>query len=149
MIARIGTVAVDTSSVDLIPALQALGTELEHKAVLFPCTDMSVLIISRNRHRLADHYHFVLPSAETVEMLMHKDSFYAYAQENGLPIPDTFILRDRADAERAATQLAFPAVLKPSIKTPDWQQHTVAKLFKAGGARELLEHYVRSVPGLD
>ena len=42
----------DTKSEDFIRTLEALGPELENKAVLFPCIDMSVLLISRHRQRL-------------------------------------------------------------------------------------------------
>ena len=71
-------VAAGTSSEDLVPALQALGPELEHKAILFPCTDMSVLVISRHRHRLADHYHVVLNVGEkkTISQILHAVNSY-------------------------------------------------------------------------
>jgi D-aspartate ligase len=42
----------DTSSDEFISMLESLGPGLRQKAVLFPCTDMSVLLISRHRGRL-------------------------------------------------------------------------------------------------
>jgi predicted ATP-grasp superfamily ATP-dependent carboligase len=133
----------DTASEAFIKVLEGLGPGLEQKAVLVPCTDMSVLLISRHRRRLGGWYHLALPEPEVVEMLMDKMSFYAYAQAEGLPIPRTFLLRSRADAERAARELAFPCILKPPIKTPTWQKHTNAKVYKAASAAEFLALYDR------
>lgn len=133
----------DTGSEAFIRVLEGLGPGLAQKAVLFPCTDMSVLLISRHRHRLESWYHVVLPEAEVVEMLMDKISFYTYAQAEGLPIPGTILLKSRADAERAARELTFPCILKPPIKSPTWQKHTSAKVYKVGSAVEFLALYDR------
>ena len=98
----------DTESEEIIETLELLGPKLQQKAVLFPCNDLNVLPVSRHRSRLESWYHVVLSEPDVVEMLMHKTSFYAYAQKEGFPIPRTFMLADRADAERAAKTLVFP-----------------------------------------
>lgn len=136
-------IAADTGSEAVIQALETLGKELNDKAVLYPCTDMSVLLISRNRHRLFEHYHISLPEAEVVEMLMDKISFCHYAQKEGLPIPGTFFLSNSADAERAAKQLTFPCIVKPPIKTPTWERNAKAKVFKAFDRHDFLRLYER------
>jgi predicted ATP-grasp superfamily ATP-dependent carboligase len=132
---------VNTASEDLIVLLESLGTTLHQKAVLFPCTDMSVLTLSRHRRRLADKYHIALPEPEVVEMLMDKVSFYTYAQQNDFPIPKTFFLKNRVDAEAAAEQLSFPCIMKPPIKTPTWESNTRAKVFKVNDQKEFLVMY--------
>jgi D-aspartate ligase len=134
-------VAADTGSERLIDTLEEVGSALEEKGVLVPCTDVSVLLISQNRDRLASRFHVVLPAHDVVELLTHKASFYSYAQEHGLPVPPTFFLRTRADAEAAAAALTFPVVLKPSLRTPKWDSKTRDKAFKARDAGELLELY--------
>jgi predicted ATP-grasp superfamily ATP-dependent carboligase len=132
---------VNTASEDLILLLESLGTTLEQKAVLFPCTDMSVLTISRNRRRLTDRYYIALPEPEVVEMLMDKVNFFTYAQQNDLPIPKTFFLRNRVDAEAAAKQISFPCILKPPIKTPTWEKNTKAKVYKVNDQKEFFVMY--------
>lgn len=132
---------VNTSSEDLIVLLESLGTTLEQKAVLFPCTDMSVLTLSRHRQRLADRYHIALPDHDVVEMLMDKVHFCTYAQQNDLPIPKTFFLKSRIDAEEAANQLSFPCIMKPPIKTPTWEKNTRAKVYKIDDRKEFLALY--------
>lgn len=136
----------DTSSIETITVLETLGPTLPQKAVLFPCNDLSVLLISRHREKLKAWYHIALPAPEVVEMLVDKISFYTYAQQNGLPIPSTFFLRSRADAEKAAAQLTYPCILKPPMKTELWQEHTKAKVFKVRNAEELLTLYDRYAP---
>lgn len=136
-------IGVNTASEEFIEALETLGAELDQKAVLFPCTDMSVLTISKHRQRLADCCHFMLPEHEVVEMLMNKVSFYTYAQKEGLPIPRTFFLKSKADAEKAADELRFPCIMKPPIKTPTWEKHTRAKVYKVTSPKEFLALYDR------
>jgi predicted ATP-grasp superfamily ATP-dependent carboligase len=130
--------------VGLSEALEALGPRLSQKAVLFPCTDMSVLRVSRARERLAEWYHVALPPAGVVEMLTDKVRFYTYAQEAGLPIPKTHFLRSHHDAERVAAEASFPCVLKPPMNTPRWEQSTGAKVHRVADPAELLALYDRA-----
>lgn len=141
--------SADTATEESIELLVALGPQLNQKAVLFPCTDLSVLLISRNRQRLARWFHVILPEIEVVEMLMDKIGFYTYAQREGLPVPRTVFLKNRSDAERAAEDLTFPCILKPPIKTLTWQKMTSAKVFKAYDPREFLRLYDQCSRGAD
>lgn len=135
--------AADTKSEAFIRTLETLGPELPDKAVLFPCTDLSVALISRHRQRLQAWYHIALPEPETVELLMDKIHFYTYAHQAGLPIPTTFFLHNRAEAERAVGELTFPCILKPPLKTPRWEAQTKEKVYKAASPEELLTLYDR------
>jgi D-aspartate ligase len=134
-------VVAATTAVNLIPALEDLGAQLPRKAVLVPCADESVLLISQHRLRLEKYYYIQLPDPETVEMLMDKISFYTYAQDAGLSIPLTFLLHNRGEAERAAQKLSYPCILKPPKKSRTWQQNTDTKAFKIARAEELLTTY--------
>lgn len=136
-------ITADTKSEAFIETLESLGPTLPQKAVLVPCTDMSVLLISRYRRRLANWYHMSLPDAAVVEMLMDKISFVTFAQEQGLAIPRTFFIHNRVEAEEAALGLSYPCILKPPMKTPMWEQHTKEKVFKVDSAGEFLQLYDR------
>ncbi|MFW6068838.1 MAG: carboxylate--amine ligase [Chloroflexota bacterium] len=131
----------DTASLAMIQTLEQLGPTLEEKAVLFPCTDMSVLLISRNRERLQNWYHILLSDADVVEMLMDKVGFTLYAQEAGLPVPTTFLLHNRQQAEEAAGKLTYPCILKPPIKSARWEENATGKVYKAADEAELLALY--------
>lgn len=134
-------IAADTAGPGLISSLVRLGPSLGGSAVLIPCTDMSVLLVSRHREALADWFRIALPDPDVVEMLVDKARFYAFAQQEGLPIPTTFFLRSPEDTATAARILRFPAVLKPAIKTPEWERHAAAKVYRVSSAEELLHLY--------
>ena len=74
-----------------------------------PCTDLSVLVISRNRARLDAAYHVASRTTTSSQLLMDKARFSAYAQEHGLPMPRSVVLESRDDAEEAARTLRFLA----------------------------------------
>jgi D-aspartate ligase len=134
----------NTSSEDFIETLATLGPQLTQKAVLFPCTDMNVLLVSRHRSRLKEWYHIVLPSQNVVEMMMNKVGFYTYAQQNGFTIPGTRFLHTRADAEHAAEDLIFPCIIKPPISaTQTWEKQSKLKAYKVASKQELLAVYDR------
>lgn len=130
-----------TATPALIEALCTLGPSLGDAAVLFPCTDASVLTIARHRERLAPWYRVALPPTELLTALMDKVEFIKVAAAAGVPAPATHILRDRTDAERAARELPFPAVLKPALKTPRWEANSPFKVHRAASGDELLRLY--------
>lgn len=133
----------NTENEDFLETLETLGPMLSQKAVLFPCNDMNVAIVSRHRHRLEQWFHVVLPANEIVEMLMSKDSFYTYAQERGIAVPRTIILQSKADAEKAANELTFPSILKPKVRTPEWDKQSSLKAYKVSSGEEMLAIYDR------
>lgn len=134
----------DTRHDALIDDLQALGRTLERKAVLFPCEDENVRLVSRHRDVLQEWYHIGLPAPDVVETLMDKTSFYSYAQEKGLPIPPTVFLRSRDDLEAAVADLSFPGVLKPaSSATRLWEKNCMFSAFKIESPAEAFAVYDR------
>lgn len=131
----------DHLSDELIHVLSQYGPELAHRAVLYPCTDLSVQLLSRHRQCLERWYHVDLPAHEIVELLMDKEQFYVYCQKEGFRIPKTLFLRTKEEVEFAAQVLKFPCVLKPPVKTPIWQQSTPFKVYKVNNAEELRALY--------
>ena len=136
-------VQADIGTPALIPVLVELASSLETHAVLCPCTDAAVLVLSSHREKLEQDYLLALPEADVVEMLIDKVRFIEFAGKHDLAIPQTFLLRDQSDAERAARELSFPCVVKPPMKSARWLQHTKAKAYKVEDAREFLELYER------
>jgi D-aspartate ligase len=129
---------------ELMSALEVMGSQLDQKAVLYPCTDASVLLVSRNREALQRHYHIALPEPETLEMLMDKTSFFRFACEHGLPVPATYFLQTRAEALAASRQIPFPCIMKPGFKTSNWERNAAgAKAYLLSSAPEFLAAYDR------
>lgn len=133
-------IAAPTSGPGLIAALHALAPELPApgSAFLLPCTDLAVLTISEARDTLPAAYRFVLPEHDLLARLVDKVGFAELAAEYALPIPPTMVIRDRADAERAAATLAFPVVVKPPIKSPEWLAGARTKAFRVADPQALL-----------
>ena len=133
--------AADTGSIDFIHLLETLGPQLNEAAVLYPCADKSVLMISRHRRLLESWYRFALPSEDVVELLMDKTRFCSYAQQEGFPVPATYFLHSRADALDTARQVNFPCILKPPMRTPLWEKNTKIKAYTIKDAADLIRIY--------
>ena len=63
----------DTRTPALISLLTQLATELDSRAVLCPCTDNAVMVLSEHRAELPENYLLALPSADVVETLIDKE----------------------------------------------------------------------------
>jgi D-aspartate ligase len=131
------------SGAPLVQALEALAGTLDRRAVLVPCTDLAVLTLSQHGDELGERYNFVQPEPNVAELLMDKVRFAHHASASGLAIPQTHVLECREDAEAAAARLAYPAVLKPPVKTVEWQRSTREKAIPVDGPDELLAAYDR------
>ncbi len=135
----------NTSGEQLIQTLVDLGPNFKEKAVLIPCADMHVKLISLHRQELLPWYHVVLPAHAVIETLMNKLNFYKFAQQNGFPIPPTRFLNNRADAEQAAQELTFPCVLKPPMSAiPEWEKNNKLKAYKLETPADLLNFFEKS-----
>jgi len=134
----------DTSTNAFVQTLLDLGPTLDQKAVLFPCGDISVWVIAEHHKELAAWYHILQPEPDVVDLLMNKSRLYPFAQEAGLPISQTFILKTREEAVAASEKLNYPSILKPGETTPDWLQKSGGiKVYRINSAEELLAIYDR------
>lgn len=138
---RLCQVEIARDRSELFEFLKSFGQSLSDRAVLIPCQDGRVLSVSRARAELSDWYHIVLPDPDTVEMLMDKEAFYAFAAQAGFSVPETHLVNTREDAERVGSALPYPAVLKPAFRTSKWTDITDEKAFTLNSREELLETF--------
>jgi D-aspartate ligase len=127
----------------LVEALERLAVDLTGPAALFPCTDAAVRTLAGHRDRLVGPYALNLPEGGLVAGLMDKESFHVLAEREGLPLPRTIPVYDRASAEAAAIVVGFPAILKPMVRHPRWDAHVPAKVFRVRSAHELMDVWER------
>lgn len=137
---------VDIHNGGFLALLEQLRPSFPTGAVLFPCTDQSALLVSKNRDALAPTYRTGLADHHTMVTLADKAAFAVFAKSAGLPIPHTEVLYGYADALRAATMMTFPALLKPSVKTAQWKRGTTEKVHRVESATELLSAYRELAP---
>lgn len=125
----------------LIELLEEIGPHFETKPFLLPCQDKNVGTISEYRDRLEPYYRFVMHEAGSLATLADKASFYRYAQQNALPLPQTFFLSNMDDVRQAATQVQYPAIVKPPARDGNWTKHTKLKAIIVRDADDLLATY--------
>ncbi|MCE9616610.1 MAG: hypothetical protein K8T26_20230 [Lentisphaerae bacterium] len=136
-------IQADSDDASTVDALIRLARTLDEPAVLCPATNEAVHAISRARDQLEPFYRMALPPLETIDLLSDKALVEACARRAGLRIPQTRILRQRAEAEQAARDFPLPGIIKPSVKTPAWMRALGAKALQIPDADALLKAYDR------
>lgn len=108
--------------------------------VLLPCTDDWVFWVAENRDRLTPYCRFTLGPHQALLTLAEKNRLVRYASEQDLPIPRTVFLSSRTEAETAASDLNFPVVMKPPVRTAAWLNATGGeKVLRLSSRQELVQ----------
>lgn len=114
------------------------GRSSNEKPVLIPTQDPHVQLISDNRDVLGQLYHFVLPDAPTVDLLMDKTAFHGWAARKGYPVPESYAVSSKNELDAVLREFGFPVVLKPLYRTKEWNLHSPHhKIYKLNGREEL------------
>lgn len=83
------------------------------KPIVFFATDSSCYIVNINRSWFEKHYELVLPSSNIVTTYTQKGRAEKDAQNNGLLIPRSEVIKDEADANFIYNNFDFPVIIKP------------------------------------
>jgi predicted ATP-grasp superfamily ATP-dependent carboligase len=110
----------NVNSNQLINTLLKIGKNCNQKLVLIPTTDPQVELISEFRDLLKPYYLFELPEKRIVKILLHKTKFTNFALDNGINIPQTFIINKKSDYYHKCNEIKYPCILKPYDKTSNW-----------------------------
>jgi D-aspartate ligase len=114
---------------DYVQFLADWGKTLGGKAVLYPVSDDTALLCSRERHRLLPYYEFVMPDHATMVKLGTKGGLAAAAQECHTPTPQTAVPVDSHEVEAIAAHLTYPVILKP-VESASWHIPEIARLLR-------------------
>jgi len=82
------------------------------KPILIPTTDAAALFVAKHTVALRDAYLFPDQSPETAFALANKDSMFHLARRCGVPTPDTFFPKSRADVLSFLETATPPLMLK-------------------------------------
>lgn len=96
---------------ELVERLVSFAQTQSTAPVLFYEDDGYLAVVSRFRHRLGEHFRFVIPDPDLVEDLMDKARFLDLAARLDLPVPASRSLPP--DTDYPALDLDFPALIKP------------------------------------
>ncbi len=130
-------ITTDMKSDAPLAVLRELGASLPQRAVLVPCTDRSVLLVSRHRVDLEPAFHIVMPPSEVMEVLIDKARFYEFAKRHGLPVPATHFITSLDDLRHLRRSVRFPCVVKPTVRDHRWSRKAGWKVKTAADQAEL------------
>jgi predicted ATP-grasp superfamily ATP-dependent carboligase len=83
--------------------------------VLIPTDDIALSLLSQARARFDGMAVLPFPDAEIVQLAHDKGALMSLAEEKGVPVPRTLVVREPADLERAVQHVGFPAVVKARV----------------------------------
>ena len=98
-----------------ITDLETAGAMLPQRGVLFPAHDDCVVAVARHKERLERYFAIPIPAWEHLRTLADKELQVALARRAGVDAPLTAVLDGNVDVLKAAEEVPFPAVLKPSV----------------------------------
>jgi len=90
------------------------------QVVLFPIQDPLVELISAHRNELEKYYRFVFPDKATVNLLMDKVVFHRWAEEQGFPVPESYIANSAGELNGILDKIKYPIIIKPTVHTAEW-----------------------------
>jgi D-aspartate ligase len=122
-------------------ALISFAKDFIIKPLLFPTSDRYVLLVSRNREKLASYFQFILPQKESVECFLDKRSTTEFAVNNGIRYPRTWFFDKSFDVQKAGRQLVYPCFLKPTCSHEFEAIYKERKGFVLNNASEFEEIY--------
>ncbi len=107
-----------------------------------------MLLVSRYRDPLADHFDFVVPDASLVEDLVDKARFQELAERLGLPVPRSRRFSPETDRAKGL-EVDFPLIIKPLTRwDSDWRPRMRGAKALAAPTPAALEELRPSLVGL-
>ena len=106
--------------------------------VIYPTSDIAVLILSQFRRRLSKYYLVPTPEWEITKFAYDKKLTCQLAQRVEVPIPKTFFPEDIEQLRELTFD--FPVILKPTIKE-NFFPLTKQKAIRANNEQELIRGY--------
>lgn len=108
--------------------------------VVIPTDDVALSLLAAARPRFEGLASLPFPDLEAIHLAHDKGALMSLAEEKGIPVPKTAVVRDPADLTGVVRQVGFPAVVKPRFSK---FQHG-GEWISGGGI-----HYVRTAEELE
>jgi len=107
------------------------GRQQRQRAVLYPVSDETVLLCSRERERLRRYYAFVMPDHDRLVDLSTKARLARIASECAVPVPQTVLPSNESEMLAMAPHLDYPVLLKP-VESSYWHKPEIAERLRQG-----------------
>lgn len=95
--------------------LAELGEELEAPAPVFATHDEPLNAIARGAGRLGERFRYPFPAWDVLARIQSKREQLAAAERAGVAVPRTAAPGSAAEARKAADELGYPVLVKPSV----------------------------------
>jgi predicted ATP-grasp superfamily ATP-dependent carboligase len=86
----------------------------KHRVVI-PTDDVTLALISRARSQFDGLAVLPFPDADTIQTAHDKGALMSLAEEKGVPVPNSVVVRNPGDLGLAVRQIGFPAVVKARV----------------------------------
>jgi predicted ATP-grasp superfamily ATP-dependent carboligase len=81
--------------------------------VLFPMTDVTMLLVAQMRKALSPFVRLPIPSQDQIELAQDKRHVVLLAKQLGIACPETFLLCEGESLADVARRVCYPVVIKP------------------------------------
>jgi D-aspartate ligase len=125
-----------------IDLLLEIGRALRQKAVLFPCLDEWVFVVSRHASELGEYFILPFSDIETVERILDKNLLYRKCEGRGISIPRTFYVGEQSP-EQIASEMSYPCIVKPALQRA-FTNEFGEKVLRAESRADLLALFERA-----
>jgi predicted ATP-grasp superfamily ATP-dependent carboligase len=110
---------------------------------LFPVSDESLKVISRNKPLLQEYYKVACAEWEIIQQLLEKNYTYIAAASVGVPVPGTITPASMDEVITFAKDLEYPCLVKP-VESHRYYALFRRKIFKARDFNQLLSAYLEA-----
>jgi predicted ATP-grasp superfamily ATP-dependent carboligase len=134
------------------PFIDSILSELrrEKYEMIFPMTDITCYLISEFRDEISEYTQVPMVDRDTFARASEKLEVIETCKGLGLPVPQTWILRERADLDKIMAELPFPVVIKPRrsryLIDNSWILTGVDYAFSAEELCRKIDNYDRRIP---
>jgi predicted ATP-grasp superfamily ATP-dependent carboligase len=97
-------------------------------AVLIPCSDDGLELVSRHAARLRALGYVLTHRPELIVPMLDKAATYRLAREAGVPVPRTLVVEQPSDLDPEAAGIGFPCAYKPVV-SHRFARHFACKAF--------------------
>ncbi len=126
---------------ELLQLLIQISDSLDKKPVLILTSDFYVEFFVENREILSDKFLIHMPDSYTVDLLMDKNKFSAYAEKHNILIPESFKIRSMEDIVKYKPDIRFPVIVKPHKRTERWMSSKCKKAYIISEYKHLIALY--------
>lgn len=105
----------------LLGQLMEMGSEIGHRAILFPTRDDDAVFLDRYRAQLSNYFELAIPESGVLRASLDKWETCLWAQRAQVATPPAWMISGERELRAALALVRYPCVLKP-VSSHHWRQ---------------------------